>query len=93
MVGLKTAPIEELRGGTAATNAEILRRVFAGEAGPRRDVVLLNSAAVLLAAGMFPPADWVESFRAAIELAARTIDSGAVAALIARLAGRELSQP
>jgi anthranilate phosphoribosyltransferase len=93
MVDLKTAPIEELRGGTAATNAEILRRVFAGEAGPRRDVVLLNSAAVLLAAGMFPPADWVESFRAAIELAARTIDSGAVAALIARLAGRELSQP
>jgi len=90
MVGLKTAPVEELRSGvTAAENAEILRSIFGGEPGPRRDVVLLNSAAVLLAAGVFPPMDWVEAFRQAIALAAKTIDSGAVMALIARLAGRE----
>jgi len=90
MVGLKTAPVEELRSGvTAAENAAILRSIFTGEPGPRRDVVLLNSAAVLLAAGLFPPMDWVEAFRQAIDLAAKTIDSGAVTALIARLAGRE----
>jgi anthranilate phosphoribosyltransferase len=89
MVGLKTAPIEELRGGDALQNAEILRGIFAGEPGPRREVVLLNSAAVLLAAGLIPPMDWVQAFRQAIALAAATIDSGSVTALIARLAGRE----
>jgi anthranilate phosphoribosyltransferase len=66
-------------------NADILRRIFSGERGPRRDVVLLNSAAVLLAAGMFPPSNWVDAFRTAIDLAAHTIDSGAVTALIGRL--------
>jgi anthranilate phosphoribosyltransferase len=89
MVGLETAPIGKLRGGDAAENAEILRRIFAGEPGARRDVVLLNSAAVLLAAGLFPPMNWVDAFRTAIDLAARTIDSGAVTSLIGRLSGRE----
>jgi len=89
MVGLKTAPIEELRGGTAPDNAQMLRQIFAGERGARRDVVLMNSAAVLLAAGLFPPMPWVEAFRAAIDLAAKTIDSGAVTKLIQQLAARE----
>jgi anthranilate phosphoribosyltransferase len=89
MVGLQTAPIHDLRGGNASDNAETLRRIFAGERGPRRDVVLLNSAAVLLAAGLFPPMNWVEAFRASIALAAKTIDSGAVTSLIRRLADRE----
>jgi anthranilate phosphoribosyltransferase len=89
MVGLQTAPIHDLRGGNASDNAETLRRIFAGERGPRRDVVLLNSAAVLLAAGLFPPMNWVEAFRASIALAAKTIDSGAVTSLIRRLANRE----
>jgi len=90
MVGLKTAPIQELQGGNAADNAAMLRLIFAGEPGPRRDVVLLNSAAVLLAAGLFPPMPWVEAFRSAIALAAQTIDSGAVTALVESLAGGEL---
>lgn len=90
MIGLKTAPIGELRArASAGENAEVLRRIFAGEPGPRRDVVVLNSAAVLLAAGLFPPMDWVEAFRAAVRLAEQTIDSGAVTALIDRLARRE----
>jgi anthranilate phosphoribosyltransferase len=89
MVGLEMGRIEELRGGNAVENAAILRQIFAGEPGPRRDVVLLNSAAVLLAAGLFPPMNWVEGFRAAIDLAARTIDSGAVTSLIGRLSGGE----
>jgi anthranilate phosphoribosyltransferase len=90
MVGLASVPLQAIRGGNAAENAEILRQIFAGERGPRRDVVLLNSAAVLLAAGLFPPMNWADAFRAAIDMAARTIDSGAVSELIDRLSGREL---
>ncbi|HEX9200653.1 MAG TPA: anthranilate phosphoribosyltransferase [Acidobacteriaceae bacterium] len=91
-VGLHTAPIESLSGGDAAANAAILRAIFAGERGPRRDVVLLNAAAVLITAGAIPasPPFRHEAFRAAIDLAARTIDSGAVTALVANLAGTEL---
>jgi len=86
-VGLRTAPIEALRGGDAAANAAILRAIFAGETGPRRDVVLLNAAAVLITAGAIPasPNLRYEVFRAAIDLAARTIDSGAVTELVAAL--------
>lgn len=86
-VGLKTAPLESLRGGDAAANAEILRAIFAGEPGPRRDVVLLNAAAVLITAGAVPasPNFRHEAFRAAIDLAARTIDSGAVSELVTAL--------
>jgi anthranilate phosphoribosyltransferase len=71
-------------------NAEILRAIFAGEAGPRREVVLLNAAAVLITAGAVPasPNFRHEAFRAAIDLAAKTIDAGAVVELVARLAGR-----
>jgi anthranilate phosphoribosyltransferase len=86
-VGLRTAPIESLRGGDAATNAGILRAIFAGEPGPRRDVVLLNAAAVLITAGAVPASPKLrhEAFRAAIDLAARTIDSGAVTELVTAL--------
>jgi anthranilate phosphoribosyltransferase len=87
-VGLRSAPIESLHGGDAATNAAILRRIFAGERGPQRDVVLLNAAAVLITAGAIPasPPFRHEAFRAAIDLAAKTIDSGAVTRLVADLA-------
>jgi anthranilate phosphoribosyltransferase len=90
-VGLVSAPIESLRGGDATTNAAILRAIFAGEPGPRRDVVLLNAAAVLITAGVVPASisDRHEAFRAGITLAASTIDSGAVTALVANLARRE----
>jgi anthranilate phosphoribosyltransferase len=90
-VGLKAAPIEALRGGDAQINAAILRDLFAGEPGPRRDVVLLNAAAVLITAGLVPaPApDLAEALRRGIELAASTIDSGAVTELIAALASTE----
>jgi anthranilate phosphoribosyltransferase len=76
-----------LRGGDAATNAAILRAIFAGEPGPRRDVVLLNAAAVLIAADVVPSStpQSHRAFRDAIALAARAIDSGAVTALVAAL--------
>jgi anthranilate phosphoribosyltransferase len=88
-VGLTSAPIEALRGGNAENNADILRTLFAGARGPRRDVVLLNAAAVLITAGLVAATDQQKAFRAGIELAAKTIDSGAVSALVAALIRRE----
>lgn len=69
-VGLSTYSLEELQGGDAEENAEITRRVLVGEAGAPRDVVLLNTAAVLYVA------DRVKSLSEGIEIAKRTIDSG-----------------
>jgi anthranilate phosphoribosyltransferase len=79
-VGLQRAPIEALQGGDARTNAAILTAIFAGEKGPRRDIVLLNAAAVLVTADLAP------DLRTGIALAAKTIDSGAVTELVAALA-------
>jgi len=77
--GLKRASIESLRGGDAQTNAAILEAIFSGERSPCRDVVLLNTAAVLVASGL--AATFVEG----IAEAAKTIDSGAVKALVTAL--------
>jgi anthranilate phosphoribosyltransferase len=89
-LGLTPAPIESLRGGDAQTNAEILQAIFAGERGPRRDVVQLNTAAVLITAGLvsISTPDLAEAMRRGIDLAALTIDSGAVTTLVASLAKR-----
>jgi anthranilate phosphoribosyltransferase len=78
-LGLTRAPIEALQGGNAQTNAQILTAIFAGEPGPRRDIVLLNAAAVLVTADLAP------NLPTAISLAARTIDSGAVTKLVIQL--------
>ncbi len=69
--GLAPAPIEEVLGGTAEENATIVRAVLAGEPGPKRDIVLLNAAAALVAAGISP--DLADGARRATE----SIDSGA----------------
>jgi anthranilate phosphoribosyltransferase len=79
-LGLARAPIATLRGGDALTNAAILRSIFAGETGPRRDIVLLNAAAVLVTADLAP------DLPAGLRLAATTIDTGAVTELLANLA-------
>jgi anthranilate phosphoribosyltransferase len=78
-LGLQRSPIETLQGGNAQTNAAILTAIFSGEPGPRRDIVLLNAAAVLVAA------DLALDLPNGIALAAKTIDSGAVTKLIANL--------
>jgi anthranilate phosphoribosyltransferase len=86
-LGLQTAPIDSLRGGDAPANAAILRAIFAGEKGPRRDVVLLNAAAVLVTAGaVSASADTRAALRAGIALAGCAIDSGAVTHLVDALA-------
>jgi anthranilate phosphoribosyltransferase len=69
--GVARAPVEALRGGTAAENAALIRRIFGGEPGPQRNVVVANAAAALVAAGV------ARSFREGAELAAGAIDSGA----------------
>ena len=66
-------------GGSAAENADAVRRVLAGEPGGRRDAVLLNAGAALVAAGL--AADVGEG----VEIAAAAIDSGAAAATLERL--------
>lgn len=70
-MGLSRASAEALAGDDAETNAGLLRGVLEGEAGPRRDIVVLNAAAGILAGGN--GTDWTE----AVEAAARSIDSGA----------------
>ncbi len=78
--GLPRAFIDTLRGGGAHTNAAILSAIFRGERSPRRDIVLLNAAAVLIAAGL------ASTLPAGLALVASTIDTGAVTELVAALA-------
>ncbi|WP_103502369.1 MULTISPECIES: anthranilate phosphoribosyltransferase [unclassified Streptomyces] len=82
-VGVEPVPIEALRGGDAAHNADVARRLLDGELGPVRDAVLLNSAAALVALdqGDQPLAD---QLAAGMERAAKAIDSGAAAGTLER---------
>ena len=73
-LGLKRAPIEEISGGDATTNASIIRDILNGKKSPRRDVVLLNAAAALVAAGR------ADHLPQALPIAAHSIDTGAAAA-------------
>ena len=70
-LGLSPASIEELGGGDKEQNARIIRSLFDGDAGPKRNALLANAGAALYAA------DKVESIRDGVALAAKTIDGGA----------------
>jgi anthranilate phosphoribosyltransferase len=50
--GVARAPLEAIRGGTAGENAGLIRRILSGEAGAARDIVVINAAAALVAAGV-----------------------------------------
>ena len=69
-VGLACADKSTLAGGDSTVNADILRKVLAGESGPRRDIVVFNAAAALLAA------DHSNDWKSAVETAQDSIDSG-----------------
>jgi len=69
--GIPSARIDGIFGGNASENAKIIESIFRGERGPKRDVVLLNTAPALVAAGA--AATWKDGIR----LAAESIDSGA----------------
>ncbi|MEV8564291.1 anthranilate phosphoribosyltransferase [Streptomyces sp. NPDC051322] len=75
-VGIRLVPVEALRGADASYNADVARRLLAGETGPVRDAVLLNSAAALVA--LRPgTGSLTEQIAAGIERAAESVDSGA----------------
>ncbi len=82
-VGLSVVPLEALRGADPAYNADVARRLLAGERGPVRDAVLLNAAAALVALtpGDAPLERQIEEQMAR---AAESIDSGAAQRVLER---------
>jgi anthranilate phosphoribosyltransferase len=72
-LGIPRCSVDELRGGSPADNAEAIREVFAGASGGRRDAILLNAAGAIAAGGH------AADLREGLEVARRTIDSGAAA--------------
>jgi anthranilate phosphoribosyltransferase len=78
-LGFPRARAEDLRGGTPPENATLLRQILDGETGPRRDVVLLNAAAAVLAAGRAD--DWPQ----AVTVARESLDSGRARKVLDRL--------
>ena len=77
--GLPRATLDEISGGDAALNATLIREVLAGKKSARRDIVLLNAAAALVAAGR------ADHLREAVPQAAKAIDSGAALAKLQAL--------
>jgi anthranilate phosphoribosyltransferase len=69
--GVPCARKVDLLGGDLETNCEIAREVLGGARGPKRDVVLVNASAALVAAGR------ARDFREGVAMAAESIDSGA----------------
>jgi anthranilate phosphoribosyltransferase len=78
-LGIEPATADDLRGGSPEDNARILRTLLAGEKGPKRDILVLNAAAAILASG--GAANWPE----AIVRAGESIDSGAAKNKLAEL--------
>jgi len=71
--GLPRAGINDIKGGDAVTNAEIIKSIFAGEKGPGRDIVLINAAAALYVAKV------ADSISEGLKLATDVIDTGRAA--------------
>jgi anthranilate phosphoribosyltransferase len=79
-VGLPRAAFDDVQGGTPEHNADVTRRVFAGEAGPQRDLCALNAGAAIYVAGR------AGSIEEGVRAAESALDSGAAAATLDRLA-------
>src|SRR6266853_307028 len=79
-LGVERASLESIRGGTAVENAALIERILEDEAGPGRDIVVINAAAALVAAGV------TNNFREAAGLASFVISSGAASEKLAKLA-------
>ncbi len=77
--GLQRCALEELKGGTPEENAEIVKKVLSGEKGPRRDIVLMNAAVAIIAAGR------AETLEDGTKMARESIDSGEAAKKLADL--------
>ncbi|HXE04939.1 MAG TPA: anthranilate phosphoribosyltransferase [Bryobacteraceae bacterium] len=79
MAGLPRAKLEDFIGGDVATNSDLLYDVFTGVPGARRDIVLLNAASALVAAGR------AGDLKEGVALGAEAIDSGHAAATLEKL--------
>ena len=79
LAGVPTAALEELSGGDANDNAIILYDILTGIPGPRREIVLLNAAAALVASGL------AEDLKEGVQRAAEAIDSGMAAVTLQKL--------
>ncbi len=79
MAGLPRARLEEFVGGDVATNSALLYGVLTGATGARRDIVLLNAAATLVAAGL------AGDLKEGVAMGAEAIDSGQAAATLEKL--------
>jgi anthranilate phosphoribosyltransferase len=77
--GFRKAAPEELKGGDAAENAAIVRRILDGERGAPRDVVVLNAGAALFVAGR------ADSVSVGVKLAGQALDSGAAKTTLDRM--------
>ena len=77
--GVKSWPLDDLKGGDCTHNAAALLRLFKGEAGAYRDIVLINSAAALIVGGK------ARDLREGARLAADAIDAGAAQARLDKL--------
>jgi anthranilate phosphoribosyltransferase len=85
--GLPTARLADLIGGDAEHNAAVLQAMLAGETGPFRDIVLLNSAAALIVAGK------AADLKRGVAIAAEAIDSGRARQTLARLVAISTEAP
>ena len=86
-LGLQPITVEDLRGADAAFNAEVARRVLAGDGGPVRETVLPTAAAAPVADASLPgtaEGTLVERLRAGMSHAATSIDSGAAQGVLER---------
>ncbi|HEY3377517.1 MAG TPA: anthranilate phosphoribosyltransferase [Armatimonadota bacterium] len=83
-LGLPEVTPEELAGGMPVENAQLIYRIFRGEGGPKRDIVLVNAAAALVAAGR------ACGMHDGLQLAAMSLDSGAAMEKLQAL--REMTQ-
>jgi anthranilate phosphoribosyltransferase len=79
MAGLPRTTLDQFTGGDIATNKALLYDVLTGIPGARRDIVLLNAAATLVAAGLAP------DLKDGVRQCAEAIDSGQAAATLAKL--------
>ena len=84
-LGIAPATIEDLTGGGPDENAQVVERVLSGEAGPHRDIVVLNAGAALVVAGR------ADDIAAGIEMAAQSIDDGSASAALAALVAASTS--
>jgi anthranilate phosphoribosyltransferase len=80
-LGLAASSPADLKGGDAVYNADVVRRVVAGEPGPVRDAVLLNAAAAI-AAYEAAPGPLVERMAEGLRRARQAVDSGAAEATL-----------